>query len=67
MCIFGTGEVDIGTSRDELGDKTRSLCGIMEDDISIFTKVIIWKIEDDNNIFYKIKNDLTTGTWQDDI
>jgi hypothetical protein len=23
--------------------------------------------QDDNNIFHKIKNDLTTGTWQDDI
>ncbi len=22
---------------------------------------------DDNNIYYKMKNDLTTGTWQDDI
>jgi hypothetical protein len=30
---FGTGEVDIGTSRDELWDKPRSLFGIMEDDI----------------------------------
>ena len=39
---FGTGGVDIGTSRDELWDKTRSLIGIMEDDISIFRKVIIW-------------------------
>ncbi len=42
--FFGTGEVDIGTSRDELWDKTRLLFGIMEDDISIFSKVIIWKI-----------------------
>ncbi len=25
------------------------------------------RLQDDNNIFYKIKNDLTTGTWQDDI
>jgi hypothetical protein len=23
--------------------------------------------KDDNNIFYKMKNDLTTGIWQDDI
>jgi hypothetical protein len=23
--------------------------------------------QDDNNIFYKMKNNLTTGTWQDDI
>ncbi len=44
MWLFGTGEVDIGTSRDELWDKTKSLIGIMEDDISIFRKVIIWKI-----------------------
>jgi hypothetical protein len=44
MRLFGTGEVDIGTSQDELRDKTRSLLGIMEDDISIFRKVIIWKI-----------------------
>jgi hypothetical protein len=35
MCLFGTGEVDIGTSQDELWDKARSLFGIMEDDISI--------------------------------
>ncbi len=35
---------DIGTSRDELWDKTRSLFGLMEDDISIIRKVIIWKI-----------------------
>ncbi len=44
MRLFGTGEVDIGTSLDELWDKTRSLSGIMGDDISIFRKVIIWKI-----------------------
>ncbi len=25
------------------------------------------RFHDDNNIFYKMKNDLTTGTWQDDI
>jgi hypothetical protein len=42
--LFGTGEVDIGTSQDELWDKPRSFFGIMEDDISIFRKVIIWKI-----------------------
>ncbi len=44
MWLFGTGEVDIGTSRDELWDKIRSLFEIMENDISIFRKVIIWKI-----------------------
>jgi hypothetical protein len=44
MGLFGAGEVDIRTSRNELWDKTRSLFGIMEDDISIFRKVIIWKI-----------------------
>ncbi len=44
MRLFGTGEVDIGTSQDELWDKTRSLLGVMEDDISVFRKVIIWKI-----------------------
>ncbi len=44
MSLFGTGEVDIGTSRDELWDKTRSFLGIMEDEIIIFRKVIIWKI-----------------------
>jgi hypothetical protein len=44
MLLFGTGEDDIGTSRDELWDKTRSLFGIMEDDISIVREVIIWKI-----------------------
>ncbi len=55
MWLFGTGEVDIGTSQDELWDKTRSLIGIMEDDINIFKKVIIWKIQDDNNIFFKMK------------
>jgi hypothetical protein len=36
--------IDIGTSQDELWDKTRSLFGILEGDISIFRKVIIWKI-----------------------
>ncbi len=41
MRLFGTGEVDIGTSRDEIWDKTRCFFGIMEDDISIFRKVII--------------------------
>jgi hypothetical protein len=25
------------------------------------------RFKDDTNIFYKMKNDLTTGTWQDDI
>ncbi len=25
------------------------------------------KFKDDNNIFHKMKNDLTTGTWQDNI
>ncbi len=25
------------------------------------------RFQDDNNIFFKMKNDLTTGTWQDDI
>ncbi len=44
MLLFGTGEFDIWTSQDELWDKTRSLFGIMEDDIGIFRKVIIWKI-----------------------
>jgi hypothetical protein len=44
MLLFGTGEVDIGTSQGELWDKTRSLFGILEDDISIFRKVIVWKI-----------------------
>jgi hypothetical protein len=42
---FGTEEVDIGTSRDELWDKMRSFFGIIEDDVSIFRKVIIWKIQ----------------------
>jgi hypothetical protein len=42
--LFGTGEVDIRTSRDESWDKTMSPFGIMGDDISIFKKVIIWKI-----------------------
>ncbi len=44
MGLFETGEVDIGTSRDELWDKTRFLIRMMEDDISIFRKVIIRKI-----------------------
>jgi hypothetical protein len=44
MCLFGTGEVGIGILRDELWDKTRSLIGIMEDDVSILRKVVIWKI-----------------------
>jgi hypothetical protein len=44
MWLFGTGEVNIGTTQDELWDKTRSLFGIMEDDISLFRKVIILKI-----------------------
>jgi hypothetical protein len=44
MWLLGTEEVDIGTSRDELWDKTTSLFGIMEDDISTFRKVVIWKI-----------------------
>jgi hypothetical protein len=44
MWLFGTGEVDVGTSQGELWDKTRSCFGILEDDISIFKKVIIWKI-----------------------
>ncbi len=41
---FGDRIIDIGTSRDELWDKPRSFFGIMEDDISIFRKMIIWKI-----------------------
>jgi hypothetical protein len=44
MWLLGTGEVDIGTSQDESWDKTGSPIGIMEDDISIFRKVIIWNI-----------------------
>jgi hypothetical protein len=44
MWFFGTREVDIGTLQDELWDKTRFIFGIMEDDISIWSKVIIWKI-----------------------
>ncbi len=44
MRLLGTGKVDIGTSPDELWDKTMSLFGILEGDISIFRKVIIWKI-----------------------
>ncbi len=59
MWLLGTGEVDIGTSQDELWDKTRSFFGILEGDISTYLKVI--------TIFHKMKNDLTTGTWQDDI
>jgi hypothetical protein len=39
---FGTGEDDIGTSQDELWEKPRSFFGMMEDDISISKKVIIW-------------------------
>ncbi len=38
---FGMGVVDIGTSQDEFWDKSRSLFGIMELDISIFGKMII--------------------------
>jgi hypothetical protein len=44
MGLFGTEEIDIGTSQGELWDKTRHFFGILEDDISIFRKVIIWKI-----------------------
>ncbi len=33
----------MGTSGDELLDKTRSLFGTIEDDINVFSKVIIWK------------------------
>ncbi len=44
MTFLETGEVDIGSSQDELWDKTRSLFGILEGDISIFRKVIKWKI-----------------------
>jgi hypothetical protein len=44
MCFFGTGEVDIGTSHDELWDKPRSLFGILEGDISTYQKVITWNI-----------------------
>ncbi len=44
MRLLETGEVDIGTSPDELWDKTRSLFEILEGDISIFRKVIMWKI-----------------------
>ncbi len=42
--LFGTGEVDIGISQGELWDKTRSLFVTLENDISIFRKVIIWQI-----------------------
>jgi hypothetical protein len=41
---FGTGEDDFWSSQDVLWDKTRSLFGILEVDISIYWKVIIWKI-----------------------
>jgi hypothetical protein len=44
MWFFGTGEVDIGTSQDELWDKTRSLFGILKSVIIKYRKVIVWKI-----------------------
>jgi hypothetical protein len=57
MWLFETGEVDIwvitdelwditmiGSSQDELWDNTRALFGILDGGISIFRKVIIWKI-----------------------
>ncbi len=44
MGILGTEEVDIGSSQDEEMDKKKSLIGILEGDISIFRKEIIWKI-----------------------
>jgi hypothetical protein len=44
MRLFGTGEVYIGTSQDELWDKTRSILGILEGDISTYQKVITWNI-----------------------
>ncbi len=34
--VFWTGEVNIGTSQDELWDKTRLFFGILEGDISTY-------------------------------
>ncbi len=42
--FWGQEKLILGHHKDELWDKTGSLIGIMEDDISIFRKVIIWKI-----------------------
>jgi hypothetical protein len=44
MRLFGTGKVDVGTSQDEFETKQGHFFGILEGDISIFRKVIIWKI-----------------------
>jgi hypothetical protein len=67
MCIFRTGDVDIGSLQDEFWDKTRSLFGMLEGDISIYWKVTYGRFQDDNKVFQKMKNDLTTGTWQENI
>jgi hypothetical protein len=65
--FFGTGEVDIGSSQDELWDKLRSLFGILEVIIVYLERWSYGRYWDDNKVFWKMKNDLTTGTWQDDI
>jgi hypothetical protein len=40
VTFLGTEEVDIGTTQDELWDKTRSFFGILEGDFSTYKKVI---------------------------
>ncbi len=67
MWLFETGEVDIGHNKMNCRTNQGLLLG--------YWKVILVHIRrwsygsfwDDSNILHKMKNDLTTRTWQDDI
>ncbi len=73
MCFYGTGEVDIWVI-------TRWIIGHFDvtfwDRRSLYWDITRWIMGQNKvtfgangrcNIFYKMKNDLTTGTWQDNI
>ncbi len=76
MCFFGTGESDIwvikrwimGHNNVTFWDR-RSWYWDIRRWIMGQNKITYWDNRkwEDNNIFYKMKNDLTAGTWQDDI
>ena len=67
LIFLGQEKLILGQYKMNYGTKQGHFLGKWKMILVYLERCSYGRFKDDNNIFYKMKNDLTTGTWQDDI
>ncbi len=66
MWLFGTGKLIFGHHKMNYGTKQGHFLGYWKVILVYIGRWSYGRFGDENKVFQKMKNDLTTGTWQDD-